>query len=116
MQSATTEPPRPDAARPACEPAGLVGPDRPTRFLARIDAHLTALGPRQKLSFLDIQLKAWTRAYARFICTEGASEPTMTADDPPHCSDYLLTIAGLATRRCDAVDQIEAVQRQVGRG
>lgn len=74
--------------------------DRTARFLSRIDAVLPTLWPDSaKADFLDKQLKAWNEAYAEFICTEGASEPTMSADDPPHCSDFLLTITGLSARR-----------------
>lgn len=73
--------------------------DRSTRFLARVDAHLaTVQVPLSRQRFLEQQLLGWHRAYARFVSTEGASEPETKADDPPHCSDFLLTITGLRAR------------------
>ena len=37
--------------------------------------------------------------YARFLATEGASEPPGDPADPPHAADFLLTITALAARR-----------------
>ena len=50
--------------------------DRVHRFIARVDSHLPTLaddGARR--AFLDRQLEGWERRYARFIATEGQSEP-----------------------------------------
>ena len=49
--------------------------------------------------FLDRQIEGWQRRYARFITTEGDSEPILIPTDPPQAADFLLTIAGLMARR-----------------
>jgi len=75
-------------------------PDRADRFLRRLDAHLPTLADDAKrLNFLDGQLDGWERRYARFISTEGASEPAIDSVDPPQAADFLLAITGLAARR-----------------
>jgi hypothetical protein len=74
--------------------------DRATRFLARLDEHLPTLaddGARR--AFLDRQLAGWECRYARFIATEGGSEPVANSADPPQAADFLLTIAGIAQRQ-----------------
>ena len=74
--------------------------DRTRRFLARLDAHLPSLAdPASRRAFLDRQIDGWEHRYARFLATDGASEPTADAADPPQAADFLLTIMGLATRR-----------------
>jgi hypothetical protein len=74
--------------------------DRTRRFLARLDAHLPSLAdPASRRAFLDRQIDGWEHRYARFLATDGASEPTADADDPPQAADFLPTIMGLATRR-----------------
>jgi hypothetical protein len=74
--------------------------DRTRRFLARLDAHLPSLAdPASRRAFLDRQIDGWEQRYARFLATDGASEPTADAADPPQAADFLLTIMGLATRR-----------------
>jgi hypothetical protein len=75
--------------------------DRVTRFIARMDAHLPTLpDDAARRIFLDRQLDGWERRYARFVATEGGSEPAAVAADPPQAADFLLTIIGLAARRC----------------
>jgi aminoglycoside phosphotransferase (APT) family kinase protein len=74
--------------------------DRVQRFLARLDTQLPIIAGRPaRRAFLDRQLAGWERRYARFIATEGASEPAADAADPPQAADFLLTITGLAARR-----------------
>jgi hypothetical protein len=74
--------------------------DRTRRFLARLDAHLPSLAdPASRRAFLDRQIDGSEHRYARFLATDGASEPTADATDPPQAADFLLTIMGLATRR-----------------
>lgn len=74
--------------------------DRATRFIARVDAHLATLADHAaRLAFLDRQLEGWERRYARFMATEGESEPTADPTDPPQAADFLLTITALAARR-----------------
>jgi len=76
------------------------GPDRTQRFLIRIDAHLPSLADSAaRRAFLDRQVDGWEHRYARFIATDGTSEPTTDPSDPPQAADFLLTIMGLATRR-----------------
>ena len=73
---------------------------RALRFLRRVDAHLPGLpDDRARRGFLDRQIEGWQRRYARFLATDGASEPAANCSDPPHAADFLLTIAALATRR-----------------
>jgi hypothetical protein len=74
--------------------------DRATRFIARVDAHLATLADHAaRRTFLDRQLEGWERRYARFMATEGESEPTADPTDPPQAADFLLTITALAARR-----------------
>ena len=74
---------------------------RADRFLARIDAHLPLLPDAwARLRFLDRQIEGWEHRYARFLSSEGRSEPAAeSAGDAPHATDFLLTITGLAHRR-----------------
>jgi hypothetical protein len=75
-------------------------PDRAMRFLARLDSHLPTLADHAaRRAFLDRQLEGWQHRYARFIATEGESEPVIIPADPPHAADFLLTITGLMARR-----------------
>jgi len=72
---------------------------RAGRFLARLDRHLPTLADRAtRRAFLDRQLAGWEARYARFIATEGGSEPAGGAD-PPQAADFLITITALAARR-----------------
>jgi hypothetical protein len=81
-------------------PAGAVRSDRASRFLARLDTRLPIIPDRPaRCAFLDRQLEGWERRYARFLATEGASEPAVDPTDPPQAADFLLTIVGLAARR-----------------
>ena len=74
--------------------------DRATRFIARLDGHLRTLADdAARRAFLDCQLEGWEHRYARFIATEGASEPAVDPADPPQAADFLLTITALAARR-----------------
>ncbi len=76
---------------------------RDERFLARLDMHLATLANNAaRAAFIERQLEAWQRRYARFIATQGASEPITDAADPPQAADFLLTIAALAAR-CKAI-------------
>jgi hypothetical protein len=80
--------------------------DRAMRFIARTDAHLPTLpDDAARRIFLDRQLDGWERRYARFVASEGCSEPAAVPADPPQAADFLLTIIGLATRRCALDDQ-----------
>jgi hypothetical protein len=73
---------------------------RASRFLSRIDAYLHELRDDEaRRTFLDRQIEGWEDRYARFLATEGASEPVANPADPPQAADFLLTIAGLAKRR-----------------
>jgi hypothetical protein len=82
--------------------------DRVTRFIARMDAHLPTLpDDAARRTFLDRQLDGWERRYARFVATEGCSEPVAVSADPPQAADFMLTIIGLAARRCALDDQGE---------
>jgi hypothetical protein len=75
-------------------------PDRATRFIARVDAHLPTLADDgERRAFLDRQLDGWEHRYACFIATDGASEFTGNRADPPQATDFLLTITSLAARR-----------------
>jgi hypothetical protein len=74
--------------------------DRAGRFIARVDAHLPTLcDDAARRAFLDRQLEGWEHRYARFLATEGASEPPTGPADPPQAADFLLTITALAARR-----------------
>jgi hypothetical protein len=74
--------------------------DRATHYVARMDAHLPTLADdAERVVFLDRQLDGWERRYARFIATEGSSDPVTVAADPPQAADFLLTIVGIAARR-----------------
>ena len=80
-------------------------PDRAMRFLARLDRHLPTLADQAaRRAFLDRKLEGWQQRYARFIATDGESEPVITPADPPQAADFLLTITGLMARR-SALDQ-----------
>ena len=64
----------------ACTAAGSSSdqPERALRFLARLDRHLLTLADQAaRRDFLDRQLEGWQRRYARFIATEGESEPVL---------------------------------------
>jgi len=75
-------------------------PDRASRFIARVDAHLPTLcDDAARRAFLGRQLEGWEHRYARFLATEGASEFATDTNDPPHAADFLLTITALAARR-----------------
>jgi len=83
-------------------PARIENPrsDRAGRFFARLDAYLpTISNPATRRAFLDRQIEGWEHRYARFIESEGASEPEIELADPPQAADFLLTIIGLAARR-----------------
>jgi hypothetical protein len=81
-------------------PVAAARSDRASRFLARLDTHLPIVSDRPaRCAFLDRQLEGWERRYARFIATQGASEPAADPADPPQAADFLLTIVGLAARR-----------------
>jgi hypothetical protein len=72
---------------------------RASRFLARVDRHLPTLANRAgRRAFLDRQLSGWEDRYARFIASQGRSEPRNSAD-PPQAADFLITITALAVRR-----------------
>lgn len=74
--------------------------DRAARFVARVDAHLPTLADdAARRAFLDRQLEGWERRYARFLATEGESEPAGASTEPPQAADFLLTITALAARR-----------------
>jgi hypothetical protein len=69
----------------ACTAAGSSSgkPDRALRFLARLDRHLPTLADQAaRRDFLDRQIEGWQRRYARFITTEGDSEPILIPTDP----------------------------------
>jgi aminoglycoside phosphotransferase (APT) family kinase protein len=73
-------------------PAAAARSDRASRFLARLDTHLPIISDRPaRCAFLDRQLEGWERRYARFLATEGASEPAADPADPPQAADFLLT-------------------------
>jgi hypothetical protein len=74
-------------------------PHRADRFLNRLDTHLATLpSPEQRAAFLKQIMAGLNWRYAQFICTEGRSEPDIPVDDPPHASDFLLMITGVAVR------------------
>jgi hypothetical protein len=78
----------------------LSAPDRSTRFLARLDAHLPTLtDDAARRSFLAQQLAGWEFRYERFVLSEGASEPVTNSSDPPQAADFLMTITAIAARR-----------------
>jgi hypothetical protein len=80
--------------------AALPSSDRATRFIARLDDHLRTLADdASRRAFLDRQLEGWEHRYARFIATEGDSEPVADPANPPQAADFLLTITALAARR-----------------
>jgi hypothetical protein len=84
-------------------------PDRALRFLARVDSHLPTLADyAARRAFLDRQLEGWQWRYARFIATEGESEPIVIPADPPQAADFLLTITGLMARRSALEQQATA--------
>ena len=78
---------------------GEEGSDRTARYLARVDAYLPTLADTDaRRAFIDRQIEAWERRYARFIATEGGS-PSADGPDPPQAADFLMTITALAARR-----------------
>ena len=92
----------------ACTSAGTSSEqaERALRFLARLDRHLPTLADQAaRRDFLDRQIEGWQRRYARFIATEGESEPVLAPADPPQAADFLLTIVGLMARRCALEEQ-----------
>src|SRR6478736_2834163 len=96
------------AIRPVARTVGDTAeqPDRAMRFLARLDRHLPTLADQAaRRAFLDRQLEGWQRRYARFIATDGESEPVIIPADPPQAADFLLTIVGLMARRCALEEQ-----------
>jgi hypothetical protein len=79
--------------------SGEESSDRTARYLARVDAHLPTLAdPGARRAFIDRQIEAWERRYARFVATEGGSQPA-GGHDPPQAGDFVMTIAALAARR-----------------
>jgi len=79
---------------------GRARQDRTTRFLRRLDAHLRRLADDAgRLAFLSRLEAEWEARYARFVASEGASEPVMDPADPPQALDFLATITALAARR-----------------
>jgi hypothetical protein len=88
-----------DKGRQASAGCGPGRVDRTARFLARLDDHLPTLADdAARRAFVDRQLAGWECRYARFVATEGASEPVTDPADPPQAADFLLTITGLAAR------------------
>ena len=75
---------------------------RSEAFLARVDAHISALTPQNAAKWLAAQLDGWEARYARFLATSGASEPVTDPADPPQAVDFLLTIGGLTERLREA--------------
>jgi aminoglycoside phosphotransferase (APT) family kinase protein len=74
--------------------------DRAGRFFARLDGFLPTIPDlATRRAFLDRQIDGWEHRYARFLQSEGASEPEAEPTDPPQAADFLLTIIGLAARR-----------------
>jgi hypothetical protein len=85
---------------PTAADAGATRSDRPGRFFARLDAYLSTISDAAaRRTFLDRQIDGWEWRYARFIESDGSSEPGSVAGDPPQAADFLLTITGLAARR-----------------
>lgn len=83
--------------------------DRASRFLSRLDTQLPIISDQlARRAFLDRQIEGWERRYARFIATDGASEPVANPADPPQAADFLLTITGLAARRCAEHQGVDA--------
>jgi len=73
--------------------------DRAGRFLARLDAYLPTIPDlAARRAFLERQIDGWEHRYARFIQSDGASEPEIEPGEPPQAADFLLTITGLAAR------------------
>jgi hypothetical protein len=87
-------------------PATTHRADRASRFITRVDAHLPTLcDDAARRAFLDRQLEGWEQRYARFLATEGASEPAANPVDPPQAADFLLAITALAARRIALADR-----------
>jgi hypothetical protein len=79
--------------------------NRVARFVVRLDAYLPRLkDDAARRTFLDRQLEGWERRYARFVSTEGESEPFTDPANRPQAGDFLLTIAEVAARR-DALNE-----------
>ena len=89
--------------------------DRATHFIARVDAHLPTLADdAARRAFLDRQVAGWERRFARFIASDGESEPLTVAADPPQAADFLLTITRLAARRTTlACTKGEAIMAEI---
>jgi hypothetical protein len=85
--------------------AMLRATNRVARFVVRLDAYLPRLkDDAARRTFLDRQLEGWERRYARFVLTEGESEPFADSANRPQAFDFLLTIAAVAARR-DALNE-----------
>ena len=79
--------------------SGEESSDRTARYLARVDAYLPTLADAgTRRTFIDRQIEAWERRYARFVATEGGAQPA-DGRDPPQAADFLMTITALAVRR-----------------
>src|SRR5689334_7695932 len=66
------------AAVAGMRPDDMPESTRAARFLARVDDRLPGLtDDAARRAFLDRQLAGWEHRYARFIATEGASEPAV---------------------------------------
>jgi hypothetical protein len=86
--------------RASTEMPGQKPSDRCERFFRRVDDYLPCLpDSKARWLFLDRQIAGWEHRYARFVATEGGSEPVLDSADPPQAADFLLTLAGLARRR-----------------
>jgi hypothetical protein len=85
--------------------AMLPATNRVAHFVVRLDAYLPRLkDDAARRTFLDRQLEGWERRYARFVLTEGESEPFADSANRPQAFDFLLTIAVVAARR-DALNE-----------
>ena len=71
-------------------------PSRTTRYMARVRAHLPALGSDgARRDFISREIDKWEERYARFIATEGDVHPLNGHDDQPSAFDFTETIAAL---------------------
>src|SRR3989442_12347664 len=79
----------------------VLGLDRAAGLWPRLDRHLVTLADHtSRRGFLDRQLAGWEHRYARFLATDGASEPEAgDAADPPQASHFVRTPAGIAAPR-----------------
>jgi hypothetical protein len=71
---------------------------RSERFLKRVDAYLIKLSLEAKRTFLRKQIAIWQGRYNKFVMTDGMSESGYACVDPPHATDFVNTILGLAIR------------------